>query len=309
MTTLAKSQGIVTALITPFTSTNEVHLESLARIVEHAIRLGAGGLYVCGTTGEGFLLSEQERELIVEQVVGTSAGRADVIVNISHMDIRQSFHLADHAAANGATAVSALPPLFYGVGNQERIAYFRALLSRISLPLTIYNIPHLSHQQLDLAVVSALADEPRFAGIKHTSNDGIALMQFKLAASGRLIVWCGRDACLLGHLAMGADGAIGSSYQLLGDISAAILAAYRSSNLERALKLQQRVNEVHERLQMHGPIPCIKRCLALLGVESGGCRLPLPPVRTDIDDFLRETLVMGDQIRSHFELPHVRNVA
>jgi N-acetylneuraminate lyase len=297
---LAKSRAIIAALITPFDRQGAVDRAALVSLVERVIRTGAGGLYVCGTTGEGFLLSEVERRLVAETAVHASAGRADVIVNISHMDLRQALQLADHAATVGADAVSSLPPIFYGVSEDDQTRYFLALLAGVELPLTIYNIPHLSHRTLSPEIVAAIADNPRLVGIKHTSDDLLSLVKFKQLASGRLIVWCGRDARFIEHLAAGADGAIGSSYQLFADVLAEILKSFRRGDKQRAELVQQRINAVHERLQVYGAIQSIKRCLTLQGINAGDCRLPLSPVRSDCDDFHRATLEMADQVRTDF---------
>lgn len=151
-------------------------------------------------------------------------------------------------------------------------------------------------------MVRALADDPRFVGIKHTSEDTLALSRFKEVADGRLIVWSGRDAYYLGCLAMGADGAIGSTFQLLGDLFLAITQAFRSGDHSRALNLQRRINSVHSRLQQYGPIQSLKRCLALLGCDVGECRLPYQSLGTAVDEHLRQTLSAANQIREEFGL-------
>jgi N-acetylneuraminate lyase len=300
---LAKSRGIVAALVTPFTANGEVNDDALAELCEHTIRLGVGGLYICGTTGEGLFLSEAERERVVKAVVKASAGRADVIVNISHMDIRQVHRQAAYAADAGADAVSSLPPLFYSMTNEDLVRYFRAILDSTELPFTIYNIPQLSHCRLDPAVVRVLVEVPKFVGIKHTSDENESLRQFKQVDNGRLIVWCGRDASLIEQLKLGADGAIGSSYQLLGNVFAKILSEFRAGRNERAALLQLRINEVHGRLQTYGAIQSIKRCLTLLKIPCSDCRLPLATVRTDIDEYHRGTLEIADRVRIEFDIP------
>jgi N-acetylneuraminate lyase len=297
---LEKAQGVVAALVTPLTRTDEIHHESLRRIVGHALRLGVGGFYVCGSTGEGFSLSAEERMRIVETVVREARGSADVIVNLSHMDFRQVVRLSYHAAEVGADAVSVLPPIYNPVSAQELLAYFRAVLLHARLPLTVYNIPQLAHRSLDEATVQELAADTRFVGIKHSSEDTVALARFKQVSDGRLIVWSGRDAYYLSCLAMGADGAIGSSFQLLGDIFVAITQAFRSGDLPRALDLQQRVNEVHAKLQVHGAVKSIKRCLTLLGIDAGECRLPFQALDAGVDEFFREVLADADRVRHDF---------
>ena len=303
MNVLERSRGIVAALVTPFTSDNEVNHEVLRRLVGHSLRLGVSGFYVCGSTGEGFSLSSDERMKIVETVVQEARGNADVIVNLSHMDFREVTRLSHHAADAGADAVSVLPPIYNAVSGDELLAYYRAVLRQSRLSLTLYNIPQLAHRALDEATVGTLAADSRLVGIKHSSEDTQALLRFKQVAGGRLIVWSGRDAFYLGCLAMGADGAIGSSFQLLGDVFLAITKAFRTGDFARALSLQQRVNKVHAKLQIRGSIQSIKRCLTLLGLEAGDCRLPFQSLGAGVDQLLQETLDEADQARRDFAIP------
>lgn len=302
---LERSRGIVAALVTPFTPTDEINHPSLRRLVGHSLGLGVGGFYVCGSTGEGFSLSSAERMSIVETVVQAAHGNADVIVNLSHMDIREVRRLSDHAAEAGADAVSVLPPIYNVVSSDELLEYFRAVLRQSRLPLTLYNIPLLAHRALEETMVRELAAEPTFVGIKHSCEDTLTLLRFKQVADGRLIVWSGRDAYYLGSLAMGADGGIGGSFQLLGDVFVAITKAFRSGDLARALALQQRVNAVHAMLHVHAPLRSIKRCLTLLGIDSGECRMPFQPLGARADDFLRSALGEADSVRHDFAIPLV----
>lgn len=289
--------------MTPFTHGDEIQYDMLRRIVNHSLRLGIGGFYVCGSTGEGFSLSPEERLRIVETVVQEARGQADVIVNVSHMDFRQTVRLSHHAAEVGADAVSVLPPIYNAISADELLDYFSEVLKRSRLPLTLYNIPQLAHRSLDERTVRTLASDTRFVGIKHTSEDTNLLSRFKQVAGGRLIVWSGRDAYCLGCLAMGADGAIGSTFQVLGDVFLAIIRAFRSGNVSLALTIQQRINEVHARLQVHGAIKSIKRCLTLLGLDSGECRRPFQPLGSDVDGYLKETLAEADRVRHDFAIP------
>ncbi|WP_437223701.1 dihydrodipicolinate synthase family protein [Planctomicrobium sp. SH661] len=302
MQVLKHSRGILAALVTPFTSQGDVHEESMRRIIRHSMRLGVSGYYVCGSTGEGFSLSLEERMRCLEIVVDEVGDRGDVIANISHMEIRQLQRLGDHAAEVGVGAVSTLPPIYTSISNAELLAYFQHVLKHSRLPVTVYNIPQLAQRALDEQIVEKLAADPKFIGVKHSSEDTRLLTKWKQIDEGRLRVWSGRDAYYLGCLAMGADGAIGSTFQLLGDIFCELTAAFRVGDLDRALTLQQRVNQVHARLQTHGPIRSIKRCLTLLGCETGECRLPNQPLGSQYDSEFKEILAEADLLRKQFGL-------
>lgn len=299
---LAEMNGVLTALITPLDAKGMINKTVLRRIVDHNIQLGVCGLYVCGTTGEGFSLTVKERKEVVEIVCQQAYGRAGVIVNVSHMIYSNVLELARHAHQAGADAVSTLPPLYYPIVSRDVTEYYRSLLDAVDLPLTIYNIPMLSGRALDEAMVCRLLEHERFAGIKHASEDTFLLNRFKQISNGRLMIWNSRDAYYLGGLAMGADGAIGSSYNLMGDLFVKITRMYRLGETEEAKQMQTAVNSVHQRLQIHGALPSIKRSLTLLGFDAGEARLPYQPWNQANDGHLKKTLALLEQTRHMFSI-------
>jgi N-acetylneuraminate lyase len=242
-------------------------------------------------------MSATERKSVVDAACDELKDRGGVIVNVSHLEFAVALDLAAHAARAGAAAVSTLPPLFLMVSPREIEMYYRRMLDAVDLPLTIYNIPMLSNRALDETLVGKLVEHPRFAGIKHTSEDTFLLNRFKQIGNGKLMVWSGRDAYYLGGLSMGADGAIGNSFNLMGDLFVAITKAYRNNDAHRALTIQQKANEVHRRLQVHGGTQSVKRCLQLLGVDAGHCRMPYQPLPESAEPLMQEIVKLLEQTR------------
>jgi N-acetylneuraminate lyase len=295
---LSEMNQIMAALITPFDQQGRVNLKALREIIRNELGMGIKCYYVCGTTGEGFSMSADERKSVVETTCDELRGKGGVIVNVSHMEFAVAVDLARHAKQAGADAVSTLPPLFYPVTSKEIEKYYRALLDAIEVPLTLYNIPMLSKLALDEPMVTRLAEHPRLGGIKHSSEDTFLLNRFKQIAGGRLMVWSGRDAYYLGGLAMGADGAIGNSFNLMGDLFVKMTSLYRANKTQEALALQQKANEVHRRLQVYGATPSVKRCLQIQGIDAGQCRLPYQPAPAEADGLLREAVNILQSIRA-----------
>lgn len=296
-------KGVVAALVTPFDDHGQVNEESLRRIVRHILGLGAVGFYVCGSTGEGFSLSTEERRRVIETVKDEVGDRAGLIVNISHMEYRVVLELAAHARACGADAVSTLPPIYHPVGPEEVRGYYLSLLDKVELPLTIYNIPMLSGRTLDQPMVESLVEHPKFVGIKHTSEDSDLLDRFKRAGNGRLVIWSARDSYYLSSLSMGADGAIGSTYNLNADVTNQITAAFRKGDLPRAREIQNRFNIYRDQLFRLGLYQSIKRCFTLMGIDSGGCRSPYMPLGPEADGHVRDVLAMLADLRRYCGLP------
>lgn len=298
---LDRLHGIITALVTPFDRKGHVNTTALREIVQHNLAMGVAGFYVNGTTGEGLLLASDERKQVVETVKDEVQDGAGIVVNISHMEFAVALDLADHARAADAEAVSTLPPLYFPLESDEVAQYYKALLDRVEMDLTVYNIPSLSNIALDESTVSHLAEHPRFLGVKHSSQDLNSIQRFKQIDSGRLTVWSGCDNCFLGGLAMGADGGIGSSFNLMADIFVRILQDFRAGDLEHALKVQSLANRVHSRLQRYGPVKSIKRCLSFVGIDASNCRMPYQPLNGEADAHLRESLELLSDARQQIQ--------
>jgi N-acetylneuraminate lyase len=294
---LSDMNQVMAALMTPFDADGALNLAGLRELIGYQLSLGVRCFYVCGTSGEGFSMSPAERKRVVETAVEETKDRGGIIVNVSHMEFSVALDLALHAKSAGAVAVSTLPPLFLMVSAREIELYYRRLLDAVELPLTIYNIPMLSNRPLDETLVSKLVDHPRFAGIKHTSEDTFLLSRFKQIGQGRLMVWSGRDAYYLGGLAMGADGAIGNSFNLMGDLFVAITNAYRTGDSSRALAIQMKANEIHRRLQVHGGTQSVKRCLQIMGIPAGHCRMPYQPLPDSAEPLMQEIVKLLEKTR------------
>ncbi len=295
--------GIVPALLTPFSDGGQVNEPVLRQMVRHMLALGASGFYVCGSTGEGLSLSAGERKAVVETVKAETGDRAGVIVNISHLEYQVVLDLAQHAQDAGADAVSTLPPLYYPVSDEELLQYYLRLLEEVALPLTLYNIPGLTKRSLDESTFARLAEHPRFVGVKHSSQDTALLNRFKQIGGERIMIWSARDAYYVSALAMGADGAIGTSYNLAVDLFVEITRAFRGGDLARARAIQSAFNMAQKDLYKYGAYGSVKRCLSLMGIEAGDCRPPFLPLGSARDEHLRQTLRQLDDIRDKWGLP------
>jgi len=299
------------ALLTPFAPDDTIHHEAIRAMVEYSVGLGNKAFYVCGTTGEGFQMTVAERRAVVETVCEANAGRCKIFVNISHMDFRESCVLADHARDVGADMLSALPPIFNAITTEDLLKYLEGLMDHVSLPFAYYHIPLLSGKALGFDAFKRLSKHPRFKGIKYTSEDTHLLGRLKQLQGGRLPVWSGRDAYFLSNLSMGADGGVGSSFQLIGDLFGAVDEAYRAGDVERARGLQMGINEVHGGFGRYGALQSYKASFELMGIPAGQCRKPFGALPPEADAHLRQNLERLEDIRNQYniKLPQGSSVA
>ena len=270
--------GIIPALITPFDSEGQVNTSGLRELVEHLLGCGMEGLYVCGSTGEGLLLTEKERRLVAETVVKQVAGRVPVIAHVGAVATEVAQRLARHAREAGADAVASIPPFYYGVGQDGIEAHYRRISLAAGLPLYIYNIPDATQVRITAALTHKLFEQGAIQGIKYTSYDMLTLRDIVETCGPQLNVFSGPDEMLLPFLVMGVHGGIGTTYNCMPRLFAALYAAWRAGDLARAQSLQFQIDRIILVIARYGVIPATKVAMRLQGLDCGGPRAPLVPL-------------------------------
>ncbi len=273
---MKKFSGIYPALVTPTRLDHTINVALLRELVELHLREGVNGLWVCGASGEGLSLSEEERRLVATTVTEAMAGRATIIVHVGAVDSLQSARLASHAQECGAHAVASVPPVFYATNEDNIVAHYQRLADSCSLPLFVYHLPGLTHVSLTPQMVEGLLKIPQVRGIKFSDYNLVAMRQIANLERDRLTVLFGMDTMLLAGLMMGADGGVGGTYNYLSGLFVRIYQAYNQGKLSAAQELQGQATDFIFGLNSgNNPISSTKWALSLLGYDCGPPRPPL----------------------------------
>ncbi|MRF66493.1 N-acetylneuraminate lyase [Escherichia coli] len=275
----ANLKGIYSALLTPYRSDESIDEASLRNLVQFNIRLGVDGLYVGGSTGEAFIQSVDERAEILEIVKDESAGKLKLIAHVGCISTKESEYLANISAKLKYDAVSAVTPFYYPFGFDEIAEHYKNIISSANgLPMIIYNIPALSGVKLTRQQILDLLNMDKVAAIKQTSGDLYQLEQIRRDAPNK-IIYNGYDEILFSGLVAGADGGIGSTYNIMGARYCAILKAFKEGDITSAKQLQSDCNEVIDTLIEVGVFKGLKQVLKNMGViENAICRKPFSPI-------------------------------
>jgi len=265
-------KGIFTALLTPFDKAGRVNEKELKKLVAYNIAKGVKGFYVCGSTGESFLISAEERKQIME-IVKNSAPDHTLIAQIGSLNENDAADLARCASRLGYDAVSSVAPFYYKFSFDEIYQYYARLADAAALPMLVYHIPSFSGVNMGVAELSRFLEDDRFVGLKYTSNDFFMLEQCKTRHPGK-IVYNGFDEMFLAGLSMGADGGIGSTYNFMADKFVAIQKLFAEGKLAEAQKIQQEANRIIAVLCKVGVMQAEKEVLNQLGFDFGCCRHP-----------------------------------
>jgi len=267
--------GMFAALMTGLDDAGEFDETRQRILTGHVLKQGLTGLYVGGSSGESGLLTVEE--LTVQQDVVVDCAKdsgATLIAHVGMPNLRDSIRLAQHAADLGYRGLSALPPHSYPFGDDEIEGYYRDLAAATDLPLIVYEVPVRTGRPIALDSLVRILDLPNVAGIKFTSTD---LFKFSMLRRRRpdSSYFFGFDEIYLTGGVLGADGGIGTTYNILGKLYVALDAALRAGNLVRAQELQDASQIFVEALLETGVLPGMKAAFRVLGIDCGPTRAPM----------------------------------
>lgn len=290
-------KGIFPALVTPVNSAGEFQVQPYEQLLDRVYRAGVQGVYVCGQTGEGFQLSSEYRKAATECAVRCSPSDARVIVHVGTPTTESAVELTKHAAQAGAHYVSSLPP----VGNYsfgEVRSYYTAIAEASELPLLIYYFPSLSQAIRTTEQVLELCAIPNVIGLKFTDSDFFRLWAIRQTGA---VVFAGSDEMLISGLIMGANGGIGSTYNLIADKFVTLYNHASAGEWEAARHMQDKINEFIQVLLTYPIHPAIKQILLWTGIDCGSCILPRRELTPEEQNDLRARVLkteLGSELLS-----------
>lgn len=284
--------GILPALLTPFKD-GDVNVDMLKKLVRFQLDQGCHGFFVNGSTGDGFLMTREERKRVVEVVVGEVAGQGKVIAHAGAMSSDESAAIAVDARNAGADAVASLPPIYYPVGIEGFELHMRTIGEAADMPTYCYYIPDLTgHALSGDQFVEIVQRIPNLVGFKYTHKDMFLLWWILDAFGGAISVFNGVDQMLLQGLTTGACGGIGSTYNYQARTIVDIYDAMQAGYLEKAQQAQWHANKVVQVLYrfMGGGVSVERAILRLMGFEVGPPRAPKVPFPEEKMPALRKAL-------------------
>lgn len=274
------SGSIFAATLTPMDAKGSVAPQNVAPLTDFILSKGVHGLYVSGSTGESVLQNREERAEILTATAEHARGKCTLIAHVGSASTGDAVALAAVAGEQGYSAVSAVPPYYYKHNFEDIADYYRAIADASGLPLIIYNIPALSGTDLSTEKLLELMEDDRIAGVKFTAPDLFQFGELRKAAPTKKFYF-GTDEMFIGAAAIGTDGGIGSTYNLIGDVYLAVQTAIEAGDINEARRQQRKANDLIAVLLKVGVIGGLKHALNRLGVPVGPCRRPFSPMSDD----------------------------
>jgi N-acetylneuraminate lyase len=277
--------GILPALLTPLHPDQTLNVTALEQLLARVYAANVDGVYVCGSTGEGMILPGALRRQIVEIATRNTPRGKQVIVHVGAWSFEESRTLAQHAEKAGAAAISSLPPT--GASFAELLEHYRALAAATSLPFLAYYFPAVGGGPLTFDQLREICALPNVAGLKYTDFD---LYVLSLLTREGNVVFNGRDEVLSAGLLMGANGGIGSLYNLAPEWFVDLFRLARTGRWTEAREIQDRINDLLVVLSRYPFMPALKQALTFMGIPCGKALRPRLPLTADQGSRLREEL-------------------
>ena len=293
---MEKIKGLIDAPFTPFYANGEVNLEPIERYANMLKKNGLQGVFINGSSGEGYMLTEDERMKLAEAWVKAAPEGFKVIVHVGSTCVNSSRRLAEHAQTIGAFGIGAMATPFPKIGRiEELVKYCEEIASGApNLPFYYYHIPAFNGAFLSMVELLKAVDGriPNFAGIKYTYESLYEYNQCRLYANGKFDMLHGQDETILPCLAMGgAQGGIGGTTNYNGKCLTGILKAWEEGNIEEARQLQNFAQEVINVIcHYRGNIVGGKRIMKLIGLDLGPNRTPFQNITDEEEKALKVEL-------------------
>ena len=281
--------GVYPAAVSPKDDEGDFSGKRLEALLTRLYESNVHGMYMCGNTGEGYLLSSAARKEAVDVAVEVSRGKGKVIVHVGAPAEEDAVALAKHAAQAGADAISSLPPYVQGYSFDEVHAYYTRLAYSSGLPTFVYYIPVITHREFSLAEMDQLLDIEGVAGLKFT-NHNLFLMEGIMDGGRNPHVFNGHDEVFLAGMAMGAQAGIGTFYNLMPDHFVGIYDAFIAKDMEKGRALQRDVNRLIRAamtVRMNGAVHTL---LKWQGIPCGDPIRPARPLDESDEKILRTAL-------------------
>lgn len=276
-------RGIFVAMNACYEADGSVSAEKTAALARWYRDLGAKGLYVCGSTGEGLLCNVQERKTTMKAVCDTVGKDMVVICHIGCAATHESVELAKAAQAYGAAAISAIPSVFYRYSENAIANHWNTMVDAADLPFFIYNIPQLTGYDLSRALFESMLENPKVCGVKNSAEVSHQIMQFKALGGEDFVVLNGPDEQYLAGRVMGADGGIGGTYGPMPELYIKLEEYITRGEMDTARALQEKILFFIYRLCSFASMYGANKAIITLrsGISIGQPRLPFLPVSTD----------------------------
>lgn len=268
--------GSGVALVTPFLADQSVDYEGLDRLLEYHVSHATDSIIICGTTGESSTLSEEEHMDVIKFAVERVKGRIPVIAGTGSNSTKTTIDMSKEAAECGADGLLIVTPYYNKTTQEGIVQHYASVAKEAKAPIIMYNVGSRTGLNIEAATAARIFREvDNVVGIKEASGNISQVAKVMQLTDGKIDLYSGNDDQIVPLLSLGAKGVISVLANVAPDETHDICAKFFAGDMQGSLALQLRALPLISQLFCEvNPIP-VKKAVELMGLPSGGLRMPL----------------------------------
>lgn len=287
-------KGIIPPIITPMNEDETINTAELRRQVDRLIEGGVHALFPFGTNGEGYILTAEEKKLVLETVIDQVNGRVPVYAGTGCISTKETIAQSKMAKDAGADVLSIITPSFAAASQNELYEHYKSVAEAVDMPIVLYNIPARTGNALAPATVARLAQIDNIVGAKDSSGNFTNILAYIDAGNtkknGKFYTLSGNDQLIIWTLLAGGTGGIAGCANVYPHTMASIYNLYAEGKIEEAKAANASIASFRACFKYGNPNTIVKTAVRLLGYEVGPCRAPFNQVPEEGIEALKKVL-------------------
>lgn len=278
--------GAAVAIVTPMNADGSVNFDKLGELIDFNINNGTDAIVICGTTGEGSTLSDDEHVECIKYAIEKTAKRVPVIAGTGSNDTAYAVKLSKHAEELGADALLVVTPYYNKTSQTGLLRHFTAIADAVNIPMILYNVPSRTGVNITPETVCTLAEHKNIVAIKEASGNISQIAKIAALCGDKIDIYSGNDDQIVPIMALGGKGVISVLSNCVPKETHDICQLCLENKYDEARALANKYLDFANTLFIDvNPIP-VKEALNIMGFEVGECRLPL----VEMSDSAKATL-------------------
>ncbi|MBA4249309.1 MAG: 4-hydroxy-tetrahydrodipicolinate synthase [Candidatus Puniceispirillum sp.] len=278
--------GSIVALVTPFKN-KQIDEQSLINLIHMHINAGTSGVLVCGSTGEGNLLSQDERNKITALAKEEINGSVPLIIGCGHPSVEGVVESIQQAQKIGIDAALVVAPYYVKPTQRGLIQFYKEVHDQTNTPILLYNNPARTCVDIAPDTIIELSKLQRIVGLKDSNPDAARFSYLKRKVKGEFCLLSGEDRITPAHLLHGAVGTISVVANIIPKLCTQQVKTWETGDLKTFINLNDSILKCIDILSEESNPSAIKAMMATQGLITNELRIPLLPA---CENFTKKSL-------------------